>query len=46
MASLDANTGLLVRLLAVTGLRVGEPIALKWSDIDWQRQTVTVKCRW
>lgn len=45
-AALDANTGLLVRLLAVTGLRVSEAIALKWSDMDWQRQTVTVRRRW
>ncbi len=37
---------MLVRLLAVTGLRVGEAIALRWSDVDWQRQTVTVKRRW
>jgi len=42
--ALDA--GLLVRLLAVTGLRVSEAIALKWSDVDWQRQTVTVRRRW
>ncbi|HLG95252.1 MAG TPA: tyrosine-type recombinase/integrase [Bryobacteraceae bacterium] len=45
-AALDANTGMLVRLLAVTGLRVSEAIALKWSDVDWQRQTVTVRRRW
>ncbi len=44
--ALDANTGLLVKLLAVTGLRIGEAIALRWSDVDWQRQTVTVKRRW
>jgi integrase len=44
--ALDANTSLLVRLLAVTGLRVSEAIALRWSDIDWQRQTVSVKRRW
>jgi integrase len=44
--ALDASTGLLIRLLAVTGLRISEVIALKWSDVDWQRQTITVKRRW
>ncbi len=44
--ALDANTALLVRMLAITGLRVSEAIALKWSDIDWQRETVTVVRRW
>jgi integrase len=44
--ALDASTGLLVRLLAVTGLRVSEAIALKWSDIDWNRQVVCVRRRW
>lgn len=26
-----------------TGLRLGEVCALKWSDIDWERKTITVK---
>lgn len=26
-----------------TGMRLGEVCALKWSDIDWERQTITVK---
>jgi len=46
VAALDADTGLLVRLLAVTGLRVSEAIALRWSDIDWARQVVCVRRRW
>ncbi|WP_077596024.1 tyrosine-type recombinase/integrase [Oceanobacillus kimchii] len=29
-------------LLAYTGLRVGEMVALKWSDIDFDNQTLTV----
>jgi integrase len=43
---LDADTGLLVKVLALTGLRVSEAIALKWSDVDWQAQTVRVQRRW
>lgn len=46
LASLDANTRMLVRFLAVTGLRVSEAIALRWSDIDWNRQVVCVRRRW
>jgi len=26
-----------------TGLRLGEVCALKWSDIDWERRTLTVR---
>jgi len=26
-----------------TGLRLGEVCALKWSDIDWQQRTITVR---
>ncbi len=37
---------LLVRLLAVTGLRISEAAGLRWSDIDWQRGTVSVQRRW
>jgi integrase len=43
---LDADTGLLVKVLALTGLRISEAIALRWSDIDWQAQTVRVERRW
>lgn len=35
-----------MQVLAITGLRVSEAIALKWSDVDWQRETVTVVRRW
>ncbi len=31
-----------VVLAAVTGARRGELCALRWSDVDWQRRTLTV----
>lgn len=45
VAALNANLGLLVTLLAVTGLRISEAVALRWSDIDWERETVMVQRR-
>lgn len=33
----------MVGLLAVTGMRIGEVLALETSDIDWDRGTITVK---
>lgn len=30
-------------LLATTGLRKSEALALRWSDIDWENKTVSVK---
>ena len=32
-----------ITLCLYTGLRIGELCALKWSDIDWERQRLTVK---
>ena len=32
----------LVRLLATTGLRIGNALALRWQDVDLERRTVTV----
>jgi integrase len=29
-------------LIVTTGLRVSEALGLRWSDVDWQAQTVTV----
>lgn len=33
----------ILRLLAVTGMRVSEVLALKWKDIDFKKCTVTIK---
>lgn len=45
LSTLDYKTGLLVRLLAVSGMRVSEAAGLRWSDIDWQAHTVQVQRR-
>ncbi len=46
-AVLDAAKGykyyLAVRLLALTGMRLGEVLGLKWQDIDSEKGTLTVK---
>jgi integrase len=31
-----------VRVSAYTGLRLGELLALRWSDVDWSRAALTV----
>lgn len=33
----------MLRLLAVTGMRPGEALGLKWEDVDFARGTVTVR---
>ncbi|HLZ58188.1 MAG TPA: site-specific integrase, partial [Ktedonosporobacter sp.] len=33
----------MIPLVVATGLRHGEVVALKWSDIDFERRTLTVK---
>ena len=43
--ALDDNLGLLVTLLAVTGIRISEALALRWSDLNWERETVMVQRR-
>ncbi|KUK32079.1 MAG: Integrase family protein [Thermoanaerobacterales bacterium 50_218] len=35
--------GLAVRVLAVAGLRLGEVLALRWEDVDFEKGTVTVR---
>lgn len=44
---LEAAKGLkhypLIRLLAVTGMRLGEALGLKWADVDFDRGTITVR---
>jgi len=34
---------LVIRLLALTGMRLGEVLGLKWQDIDFKKETLTVK---
>jgi integrase len=38
--SFDTEFGLLLRFLLYTGLRLGEVLALRWSDIDLENDTV------
>jgi integrase len=35
--------GLLIELLAVSGMRVGEACALQWQDFDWAKQRVSIE---
>ena len=37
------TTALAIRLLFVLGLRVGELVALRESDIDWKKQTIHIQ---
>lgn len=34
---------LLFRVLAFTGMRIGEALALKWPDVDWRAKTIHVE---
>jgi integrase len=46
MAASDAlgpTFGALVRFLTYTGARLGEALALQWSDVDLDRKTVTIR---
>jgi integrase len=45
IAAADPEWRLLVRFLAETGLRIGELIALLWSDVDLEARRVRVKRR-
>ncbi len=40
--ALDTRYGILFALALTTGLRPSEYLGLRWSDIDWERKTVTV----
>ena len=40
--SVDAPFGLFAYTLLYTGLRRGEAIALQWSDIDFEKKTITI----
>jgi integrase len=39
----DAEFGLLLRFLLYTGVRLGEALALRWSDVDLERGTAWVR---
>jgi integrase len=39
---LDLRYAACLRLIAATGVRRGEACALRWSDIDWEGNTVTI----
>ncbi len=45
IAAAAPDSQLLVRFLAETGLRIGELIALMWSDVDLERRRVRVERR-
>jgi integrase len=45
LAATPAEWRLIVRLLAFTGLRLGEALALRWSDIDLGRRRLHVRRR-
>lgn len=34
--------GLVIRLLCVTGARLGEILALTWDKVDWERKSITI----
>ncbi|MEW5898874.1 MAG: site-specific integrase [Bacillota bacterium] len=34
---------LVIRLLALTGARLGEILGLKWQDVDFKKETLTIK---
>jgi integrase len=36
---------LLFKLLAYSGLRIGEALGLKWTDIDFEKQSITINRR-
>jgi integrase len=39
---LDPRYAVCLRVIAATGIRRGEAGALRWSDIDWRRSTITI----
>jgi integrase len=38
----ERGAGDLVELLAYSGARLGEATSLRWCDVDWQRDTLTI----
>ena len=39
---LDPRYAVCLRVIAATGIRRGEAGALRWSDIDWRKSTITI----
>jgi len=35
--------GLVIRVLALTGMRLGEALGLAWQDVDFDQGTLTVR---
>ena len=46
LAEIPAEWRLFFELLSQTGLRIGEAIALRWSDVDFDRRGVQVRRRY
>jgi integrase len=45
VAALDLRDRLVVELVAIVGLRPGEAVALRWTDIDFTTESATVQQR-
>ncbi|MBV9181189.1 MAG: site-specific integrase [Acidobacteria bacterium] len=41
-AAIPTSSGLILAIAATTGMRPNEYLAIKWTDIDWQKHTVAV----
>ena len=41
-ASINTEFEYIVRIAAETGVRIGELLALKWSDVDFKNNTITI----
>jgi integrase len=39
---LDPRYAVCLRVIAATGIRRGEAGALRWSDVDWRKSTITI----
>jgi integrase len=42
-AAREYKHGLVIRVLALTGLRLGEALGLAWQDVDFELKTLTVR---
>jgi integrase len=42
-ASVDDDLAIAWRLLAMTGMRRGEVLALRWADVDWTASTLSIR---